>query len=118
MRRATLPPIGNLLTRNREHLYRCHRLPIHCLYCHETFDSDKLLQVHLRADRPCTTLDLPPLDGIDAIQEKLLRSRKKSHKDWTEADKWRDAYRILFPEDDPANVPSPCKSPDSKTLRD
>jgi len=74
------------------------------------------LQVHLRADRPCLALDLPPLDGIDAIQEKLLRSRKKAHKEWTEAEKWRDAYRILFPHDDEATLPSPCRRPDDRAV--
>ncbi len=48
------------------------------------------------------------MEGIDGAQEKLLRSRKKSHKEWSEADKWRDAYRILFPDDDLAKMPSPC----------
>ena len=75
------------------------------------FDCDRLLQNHLRADQPCRVLDLPPLEGVDASQEKLLRSRKKTHKDWSEAEKWADAYRILFPRTDTANIPSPCQQP-------
>jgi len=50
-------------------------------------------------------------DGIDPVKKELLRSRKKSNSkapDTTEHGKWIGVYRILFPDDNPENTPSPC----------
>lgn len=48
------------------------------------------------------------VEGFDAAQEDRLRSRKKAKgiAEPSEAERWRDVYKILFPHDD---VPSPCK---------
>lgn len=46
---------------------------------------------------------------MDATQEKLLRSRKKTHKCMSDAEKWHEMYLVLFPDTDPLNVPSPCE---------
>ena len=51
-----------------------------------------------------------PLDGFSKEQERQLRSRKKSDKNMTDAERWRETYLILFPDDDPATIPSPCES--------
>jgi hypothetical protein len=83
-------------------------LPIHCFRCQETFDSDQTLQTHMRTDPPCRVLNGKAMQGINQTQEKLLRSRKKLHKNMTEVEKWKDVYAILFPDDDPAEWPSPC----------
>ncbi|KAI3397829.1 hypothetical protein diail_10362 [Diaporthe ilicicola] len=94
--------------RLKEHLYRRHMLPIHCYRCHEVFPSDRLLQLHMRAESQCALRDEGPrgqLEGIDASQERLLRSRKRT--DRTEGDKWRDVFRICFPADMPDCMPSP-----------
>lgn len=48
-------------------------------------------------------------EGFTKEQEKRLRSRKKTHADMTDEDKWREIYTILFPDDDPSAIPSPCK---------
>jgi hypothetical protein len=48
-----------------------------------------------------------PPEGITPEIEKRLRCRKKAHPDQTEEDRWKDIYRILFPD---TVVPSPCKS--------
>lgn len=49
-------------------------------------------------------------EGFTKDQEKRLRSRKKTHTDMTDEDKWREIYTILFPDDDPGAIPSPRKS--------
>lgn len=92
--------------RLKEHLYRRHRLPIHCYRCHEVFTSDKLLQLHSRSEARCAVRDeAQELEGIDALQERHLRSRKRTDK--TEEDKWRDVFRICFPTDVPGCMPTP-----------
>lgn len=95
--------------RLKEHLYRRHMLPIHCYRCREVFTSDLLLQLHSRSDVRCAVRDdasgEQELEGIDASQERQLRSRKRTDK--TEEDKWRDVFRICFPADDPESFPTP-----------
>lgn len=95
--------------RLKEHLYRRHMLPIHCYRCREVFPSDRLLQLHSRSEARCAVRDgasgEQELEGIDASQERLLRSRRRTDK--TEEEKWRDVFRICFPADDPDSVPTP-----------
>jgi hypothetical protein len=38
-----------------------------------------------------------------------LKCRKRPIKFQTEDEKWKDMYKILFPDDDQSKVPSPCK---------
>jgi hypothetical protein len=49
-----------------------------------------------------------PPEGITPENEKRLKSKKKSHPNQTDEDRWRDIYRLLFPSED---VPSPCEWP-------
>ncbi|KAH7304168.1 hypothetical protein B0I35DRAFT_414647 [Stachybotrys elegans] len=46
-------------------------------------------------------------DGANHNLKERLRSRKKKSKEYTEYEKWNDMYLIIFPEDDPACIPSP-----------
>ena len=74
------------------------------------FKTDAELQTHMRLDPPCeVAAQEAELDGFGPAQEKLLRSRKKTQKDPTEEEKWKDVYRILFPADDLGMIPSPCE---------
>lgn len=95
--------------RLKEHLYRRHMLPIHCYRCREVFTSDRLLQLHSRSTTQCAVRDdasgQQGLEGIDATQERLLRSRRRTDK--SEGDKWRDVFRICFPADAPDGMPTP-----------
>lgn len=100
-----------MLTMARTHLYRRHALPIQCPRCWEVFKADNELQSHLQQDPPCTIQGNRMLhEGFTKDQEKKLRSRKKTHGDMTDEEKWREIYLILFPDDDPSSIPSPCKS--------
>ena len=49
------------------------------------------------------------MEGFNRTQESLLRSRRKDGQELTEEEKWYKVYRILFPNDDHTNMPSPCK---------
>ncbi len=89
-------------------------LSIQCFRCHASLENDRQLQDHLRTDPPCPIRAEQRTEGINAAQEKRLRSRKKTQKIMSEVDKWKDVYVILFPGDDPATMPSPCKFPASR----
>lgn len=95
--------------RLKEHLYRRHRLPVHCLRCHEVFLNEQGLEQHSQSQVPCQrTAGAKTLEGITSSQERQLRSRKRS--DRTEKEKWRDVYRICFPlkeDEDPTPIPNP-----------
>ncbi|KAK4119403.1 hypothetical protein N657DRAFT_259737 [Parathielavia appendiculata] len=94
--------------RVKTHLYRRHALPVQCPRCWDVFKSDAPLQSHLQQDPPCAIQGNRLLqEGFTKDQEKKLRSRKKSHADMTDEDKWFEIYKILFPDDDPSAIPSP-----------
>jgi hypothetical protein len=95
------------LTCPREHIYRCHRVPIHCEICWMVFNSKDLLKSHLRdVVNRCQVQPEQVFDGITPEIKKLLRSRKKEYRDQSEPELWKRMYRILFPDE---FVPSPCK---------
>ena len=93
----------------REHLYRRHALPIHCARCCLIFKSEAELKEHYRSPNTCDMRDDEPLEGFDNEQEKKPRCRKRSIYAQTEEEKWKEMYRTLFPNDDEATFPSPCK---------
>ncbi|KAI5456709.1 hypothetical protein BGZ63DRAFT_457996 [Mariannaea sp. PMI_226] len=90
--------------RVKEHIYRCHMLPIHCPRCGMVFSSESLLKTHQRLPEGCAVQLVNFPEGIDKEQEVLLRKRKKKG---TEEEKWFDVYRILFPDEDGDLIPSP-----------
>ncbi|KAK4096042.1 hypothetical protein N658DRAFT_64785 [Parathielavia hyrcaniae] len=97
--------------RVKTHLYRRHALPIQCPRCWGVFKTDGQLQTHLQQDPPCAVQGNRMLqEGFTKDQEKRLRSRKKTHADMTDDDKWAEIYKILFPDDDPSALPSPYYS--------
>jgi hypothetical protein len=99
---------NHLQKRYREHLYRCHQQPIHCKRCWQEFSNQEQLNSHLTvaALDICELKPGHPPEGITLEVEKRLRSRKKAYPDQSEEDRWKDIYRLLFPNED---VPLPCK---------
>ena|ERR1700761_2333515 len=92
----------------RGHLYRCHRLPIHCNRCFKQFKDEEDLKTHQRSEDRCTINNDPPqLIGFTSQQEKFLRSRK-GLKGKDEASRWIQIYIILFP-DAGIDIPDPRK---------
>ncbi|ORY10733.1 hypothetical protein BCR34DRAFT_485248 [Clohesyomyces aquaticus] len=106
-RRSCVGPGWEEVRRVKEHLYRTHTLPIFCPRCYATFKSDHLLHEHQRADERCPKQPEEFIEGFDKLQEKQLRSRKKIQPEPSEEDKWKEMYRVLFPDDDEALMPSP-----------
>ena len=106
--RRTCPGPGwPTVHRMKEHLYRAHAQPIFCPRCYTMFDSDSEFSVHLRSN-PCQISAPQPIDGID--RETLVGLRKRSPALRLEEDKWKDTYRLLFPNVPNSDIPSPCKS--------
>ncbi|KAI2464601.1 hypothetical protein F4781DRAFT_66662 [Annulohypoxylon bovei var. microspora] len=101
------PGFGGIY-RLKEHLYRKHGCPRHpCHRCHRDFKTEAGLSEHVRS-QPCVVKPERKFDGqMTAVQEEVLRSKKRRLKNATDDDKWNDIYGILFPDTCPANTPSP-----------
>ncbi|KAL7629647.1 hypothetical protein AAE478_001169 [Parahypoxylon ruwenzoriense] len=81
--------------------FRCNR-------CAWEFQNPRELALHQRSARPCELRLLEaPLEGVSPEQEKQLKSRKKDFTNKPEDSKWTDMYFILFPNDDPSDIPTP-----------
>ncbi|KAF2663811.1 hypothetical protein BT63DRAFT_112518 [Microthyrium microscopicum] len=93
--------------RLKEHLYRRHALRMHCPRCWQLFKNDGEVDLHLRSKNICEIEETKTLEGFDKAQEACLKSRKRTN--LSEVERWKDIYRILFPEDPSDSVPSPCK---------
>ncbi|KAF4632584.1 hypothetical protein G7Y89_g5539 [Cudoniella acicularis] len=101
---------------------KCHQMPAHCKRCWQTFKSQQQLDAHLTvasSDICEVQLGHPPA-GITTAMERKLRSRKKSHPNQTDEERWVEIYKLLFPD---TEVPSPSvqedvppSSPDSREL--
>lgn len=93
----------------REHLYRCHLLPLfQCIRCRTNFKSSEQLLQHSQAEIACNVVrDDPDQDGISQEQVMKLKSRKRNRGVSSEHDKWIHVYKILFPGD--YLIPSPCE---------
>lgn len=66
------------------------------------------MKKHSKAPEPCKVFETEEVDGYNKEQEKQLRVRKRPPNQ-TEVDRWLEMYRVLFPQDDPILIPSPCK---------
>jgi hypothetical protein len=105
--RRTCPGPGwTTVHRMKEHLYRAHAQSIYCPRCYSMFDADTDLSTHLRS-QDCQLSAPQPVEGIERETLKVLRKRSPALR--LEEDKWRDVYRLLFPNVDETDIPSPCK---------
>ncbi|KAL2268800.1 hypothetical protein VTJ83DRAFT_3646 [Remersonia thermophila] len=91
------------ISRLKEHLYRRH-YRAHCQRCKTTFGNAKELEDHEMSIVRCEVVDVPPPSDITTHQEKALKSRKHTTRRQSDEEKWRDIYRLLFPNQE---VPSP-----------
>ena len=64
------------------------------------------MRVHEMSVVSCEVLDVAPPCEISTYQERLLKSKKHTSRKQSDEEKWRDIYRILFPDED---IPSPCE---------
>jgi hypothetical protein len=83
-------------------------MPIHCKRCWTQFKDQNLLDSHITvaATDICELKVGSPPEGITPEHERRLRSRKKTSRDQNDEDRWKDMYRLLFPNE---QVPSSCK---------
>lgn len=95
----------------RQHVYRCHILPIKCPGCTQLFESSRLFAHHLhevpQCDRAVSEAD-GPSRGLETLLQKI-RSPKLTSADRSEEEKWKILYTTLFPKDPKDRVPRPCK---------
>ena len=98
---------------SRQHVYRCHILPIKCPGCSQTFESSRMFARHLHAvsdcDRSVSEAD-EPIKGLESLLQKI-RSPKITTGNPSEEDMWKVIYTTLFPNDPKDNIPYPCKPP-------
>ncbi|KAG4440139.1 hypothetical protein IFR05_004348 [Cadophora sp. M221] len=95
------------IARLKEHLYRCHLIPITCGRCQATFpEQEKLDDHHLEAIRceyrPKTSLGITP-----AVQKELRRKMVVQDPE----EKWWEIYRLIFPLDSLDSLDSLPSSP-------
>ncbi|KAI1877670.1 hypothetical protein JX265_003678 [Neoarthrinium moseri] len=103
-RQACTGPGWTSLARLKEHIYRAHKQPDNkCNRCCEAFQTGELLEEHQRADEPCRKSTDNFVDGISESQYHQLRKKPVGTK--TNAERWEDVYRIIFPK--ASTIPSP-----------
>jgi hypothetical protein len=77
---------------------------IQCTRCWESFQTQDMLSAHSRLPESCDLRPVQMTEGITASMLTQIRSRKKARPDQSEASRWSDIYRILFP-DQPIPIP-------------
>jgi hypothetical protein len=80
---------------------------MHCPRCQAVFEEVNVLTTHLREQPPCELSEETTIEGFDEAQKEKLKSRKNLNK-MTENEKWRQIYKILFPDVAADHIPSPC----------
>ncbi|KAI0153719.1 hypothetical protein BJ166DRAFT_364684 [Pestalotiopsis sp. NC0098] len=95
-RQACSGPGFTSISRLKEHIYRGHRQPEYqCIRCYSIFGNKDLLEDHQRALVPCEISSSRSSDGISEAQYTRLRRKASGAK--SDAERWEDVYRILFP---------------------
>lgn len=90
----------------RGHLYKYHQVH-ECQRCKGLFKSSAELDTHIEAIAGCEARPfMGPCEGITSKVKKRLQCRKKAFPGQSEADRWKDIYQILFPNEE---LPSPCR---------
>ena len=97
--------------RSRQHIYRCHILPIKCPSCSQNFESSPKFTRHLHAvpryDLSHCEAD-EPIKGLENLLQKI-RPTKATTGNASEEDMWKVIYTTLFPNDPKDEIPCPCE---------
>lgn len=80
---------------------------MYCTRCGMTFTRDSGLLAHSRMAQACEVQAFPVPDGLTKDQERLLKKKRKQA--GSQVDRWKEMYKILFPDDDENDIPEPCK---------
>jgi len=70
------------------------------------FKDADAVEMHLKEPKGCDSSDCTQADGVTPQVYEKLRSKKKTQRDQTEEDRWREIYKLLFPKE---MIPSPCE---------
>lgn len=73
-------------------------------------EKEAFLTIHLAGEERCKKMPLPREKDCMDKEKKMELKKKKREPSRTEEDKWRDVYRILFPERDSEIITLPCIS--------
>lgn len=93
----------------KDHLKRVHMQPLRCPRCHIEFDSDSELVDHLSQDDKCIKVNKPHDERIAPQTLRRLDFKKAPFANAKSTEeKWKMLYKMLFPEDAEADIPSPC----------
>ena len=93
----------------KDHLKRVHSQPLRCPRCYIDVNSVEERDEHLSQDLVCVKNPKPYDERIQPHVFRQLNFKKApfaNAKDMTE--KWRMMYKILFPGEPEADIPSPC----------
>ncbi|KAL5422851.1 hypothetical protein PMIN04_004366 [Paraphaeosphaeria minitans] len=93
----------------RQHVYRCHIMPIKCPGCSQSFESSRLFAHHLHVEPHCdSTLreDDEPIKGLETLIQKI-RSPTVTAISPSEEDMWKVLYTTLFPQTSKNDIPNP-----------
>ncbi|KAE9364895.1 hypothetical protein N431DRAFT_282195, partial [Stipitochalara longipes BDJ] len=101
-RSCALSPLKTV-ARVKGHLYRYHIIN-QCQRCKYLFDSEEELNSHIETSERCEAILAPPVDGITWKMKRVLQCKRKAFPGQTEAERWKQIYRILFPDEE---VPDP-----------
>jgi hypothetical protein len=94
----------------REHLYRKHGPKHTCGRCFLSFSDATELANHVRSAQACVVRPEGGTNGhMSATQQSQLRSKKRAPLGTTDEDRWDTIYRVLFPSEQSAKIPSPCE---------
>jgi len=78
----------------KQHLRRCHRLPIYCSICMTIFEDEADRDAHTRV-RSCVDRISTPIEGVSEAQWRQLEKRVPPK--MTEEEQWYTVFEILFP---------------------
>ncbi|KAI9655304.1 MAG: copper-binding transcription factor [Bathelium mastoideum] len=82
------------ISRVKQHLRRCHGVPIYCPSCYQTFNKEDVRDQHARS-RTCQNRSPVKFEYVTEEQRKLLERRVSKNK--STFDNWFAIFETLFP---------------------
>ncbi|CEJ81766.1 hypothetical protein VHEMI01878 [[Torrubiella] hemipterigena] len=82
------------ISRVKQHLWRNHQVPIHCVICFTEFPTEADRDEHLR-QRNCSLQQAKQWEGVTVEQKAALRRRVDPTK--SRREQWNGIFQILFP---------------------
>ncbi|KAH0423023.1 hypothetical protein CcaCcLH18_12448 [Colletotrichum camelliae] len=110
-RRTCAGPGFDGMHRMKEHLKRKHFREHGCQRFGSYFQSNRMLQEHLRAPVPCPLTEVQQEPGfITQLQWDDINHKRQGNRT-NVSERWKETYLILFPDTAKASIPSPYYEP-------